>query len=92
MYRNKSESQPIQAAESVEGACWPDPDPAPSNVNKGGACSAVRPLVDDVTRMNRCEVERIFHPRTKEDVKWVLALAASTGHKVSMRGTKHCEL
>ena len=45
--------------------------------------------MDDVTRMNAEEIDRIFFVRTAEDVKHVLHLARSHGKTVSMRGTKH---
>jgi FAD/FMN-containing dehydrogenase len=61
------------------GACnWPDPDPAPG-----------MPRTDDVARMNSQHVDRIFHVRTAEDIKHVLALAQKHGKPVSMRGTRH---
>ena len=58
---------------------WPDPDPH----------SGAPPMVDDVSRMNAQEVDRIFSVRTKEDIQYVLALARKQGKAVSMRGTRH---
>ena len=60
---------------------WPDPDPITHRSEL---------LVDDVTRMNAKEVDRIFFVRCLEDVKHVLRLARAQGKTVSMRGTKHC--
>ena len=51
--------------------------------------AAQLPLVDDVTRLNADEVDRVFNVRSKEDVKKVLALAREHDKKVSVRGTRH---
>ena len=59
---------------------WPDPNP---EINQTVL------MVDDVTRMNAKEVDRIFMVRTTEDVQHVLKLARINGKTVSMRGTKH---
>ena len=59
---------------------WPDPDP---EINQNVL------MLDDVTRMNAKEVDRIFMVRTTEDVRHVLKLARINGKTVSMRGTKH---
>ena len=59
---------------------WPDPDP---EINQNVL------MLDDVTRMNAKEVDRIFMVRTTEDVRHVLKLARISGKTVSMRGTKH---
>ena len=59
---------------------WPDPDP---EINQNVL------MLDDVTRMNAKEVDRIFMVRTTEDVRHVLKLARINGITVSMRGTKH---
>ena len=60
---------------------WPDPDP---EIRKDQKL-----LLDDVTRMNPTEVDRIFFVRSAEDVKHVLRLARLRGKSVSFRGTKH---
>ena len=61
---------------------WPDPDPEIRKDNQ-------KLLLDDVTRMNPTEVDRIFFVRSSEDVKHVLKLARFYGKSVSFRGTKH---
>ena len=58
---------------------WPDPAPTPG----------APPRVDDVSRMNAQQVERIFSVRSADDIKRVLALARAHGKHVSMRGTRH---
>ena len=74
---------PFVPAVSLEGASWPDPDPT---LHCSDSATA---RVDDVTRLNATEVDRVFMPRSVDDVRDILALARSTGHRVSMRGTKH---
>ena len=63
----------------LSGACWPDPDPSPSNPI----------LADDVTRMNAVAVGRVFFPRTTGDVRRIVALARQLRRPLSIRGTKH---
>ena len=91
------------SAMPLEGACWPDPDPvlvpcqpdaaAVDDISGTRSRSPSRKdnfvRVDDVTRMNACAVERIFHVRSTDDVKHVLGLARARGQRVSMRGAKH---
>ena len=64
---------------NVQDLVWPDPDPG---VTKSLA-------VDDVTRLNSTEVERIFFVRNSGDVQRVLSQARAEGRSVSMRGTQH---
>ena len=45
--------------------------------------------VDDVTRLNRTEVSRVFMVRSEKDVVDVLQLAVEHGKQVSLRGTRH---
>ena len=61
---------------NLQDLVWPDP------VTKSLA-------VDDVTRLNSTEVERIFFVRNTGDVQRVLGQARAEGRSVSMRGTQH---
>jgi FAD/FMN-containing dehydrogenase len=60
-------------------ATWPDPTALPH----------ASPQVDDVSRLNATEVERVFEVRTPDDVKVVLRRASEEGRQVSVRGTQH---
>ena len=64
---------------NLQDLVWPDPDPG---ITKSLA-------VDDVTRLNSTEVERIFFVRNTGDVQRVLGQARAEGRSVSMRGTQH---
>ena len=65
---------------TIKDVSWPDPDPCVGN-------KSIR--VDDVTRMNEENVNRIFFVRSVQDVQHVLNLAREDGRTVSIRGTKH---
>lgn len=60
-------------------ATWPDPTAPPH----------ASPQVDDVSRLNATDVERVFEVRTSADIKAILRCAAAEGRQVSVRGTQH---
>ena len=62
----------------VERACWPDP-----------VGDTDWPVLDDVTRLNATEVERVFYPRSEDDIALIMETAVSKGKRISIRGTKH---
>lgn len=48
-----------------------------------------RPCVNDVTKLNKAPVSRIFYPLDAADVQYIVRLAGRHGRAVSMRGTAH---
>lgn len=50
---------------------------------------STRPVVDDVTRLNATEVDRIWYVRCEEDVQHVIREARANGRHVSCRGQHH---
>lgn len=60
-------------------ATWPDPTAPPH----------ASPQVDDVSRLNATDVERVFEVRTPADIKAILRCAAAEGRQVLVRGTQH---
>ena len=58
--------------------CWPDPEPGARQIQ-----------CDDVTRLNKTAVDKVFHVRSREDIQQVLATARKEGKTVSMRGAGH---
>lgn len=76
----KASTSPTKAKSSrYAEATWPDPT----------ADAHALPKVDDVSRMNATEVERVFEVRTSDDIKRILRQAAAEGRQVSVRGTQH---
>ena len=62
----------------LHDAMWPDP-----YLTSG-------PLhCDDVSRLSKTKVQRVFFPRNEEDVVAILEFARRTGTKIGMRGTQH---
>ncbi|ELR12262.1 FAD binding domain containing protein [Acanthamoeba castellanii str. Neff] len=55
-------------------ATWPDPTAPPH----------ASPQVDDVSRLNATDVERVFEVRTPADIKAILRCAAAEGRQVSL--------
>jgi len=45
--------------------------------------------VDDVTRLNETEVNRVFYPRNQRDIEWIVSLAKKSGNKIICRGQSH---
>lgn len=73
---------------SLQGACWPDPDPIlPTEVPSTRSAAGV--AVDNVTGLSLSLVDRLYYVRTIADIQKVLATACTLNRKVSMRGTKH---
>ncbi|TEB18997.1 oxidoreductase [Perkinsus sp. BL_2016] len=55
----------------------------------GGPPADSRVFVDDVTRLNKTAVDRVFYVKTADDLKEIIALAHVHGKHVSIRGQSH---
>lgn len=55
----------------------------------GSSPTESRVFVDDITRLNKTEVDRVFYVKTADDLKNIIGLARANGKHVSIRGQSH---
>ncbi|CAD7923539.1 unnamed protein product [Amoebophrya sp. A120] len=91
----------VAQSSQLRDAVWPDPYGHDEDVDTGersetAAAVAERriphqhPLrVDDVSRLSATPVQRVFFPRSEEDVVAILEFAVKTRSQIAVRGTQH---
>ncbi len=55
----------------------------------GSPSTDSRVFVDDITRLNKTAVDRVFYVKTADDLKDIIAMAHANGKQVSIRGQSH---